>query len=699
LTGNSLRVAFIGAGNMARAHLQALRLVPTPHTVVGVYDANQDMARSFAALAGATARPYSTLAELLEREAGGVQLVHICTPAGTHFEPAEQALRAGAHVYVEKPFVDTPEQADTLLRLAESRQRLVCAGHQLLRDRAFARLMERAAALAPVAFVDSTFTFRPPTLHLGRASGRALAQQLLDILPHPLYSLLAALDRVTSGEGEPEIVSFTASPTELFAQVRQAGVTGRLLVSLTARPVTSTVSLSGAGGTLIADTDRGNLLGIGNPGTAPLEKIANPVLEGLQASWGGVTSLARRFTRGGYSGLSEILADFYLAVAANGTSPVTPHNIRATVKLQALFAADILHSAVQQDAPRSDSPASAPRSRGSAAQRVAALTGAGGFFGRAIASELARRGFRVRGVGRSPAPANSACAEWVRADLSRDSLADALNDADVVVHAAAETNGGAEAHQRNSVDATRRLIEAMQAAGVRELVHVSSISVLRPPRHPWERQDERTPVATNPEPLGPYTWGKCASEALVTRAQEEGRIAARIVRPAALIDWNELELPGLVGKRLFDRWHLGLGRPGLPFAAVDVEQAAAVVAWCASDFASAPPVVNLFDDAIPTRARLLRMYRDCGWNGRMVWVPISALACAISLARFVFGIVQGQKPAPLSVWGILQPRRFDATISRSVLREAAQAAPRTTRFTDTPFDRGTPVAGSALSNG
>src|SRR2546426_11264609 len=37
---------------------------------------------------------------------------------------------------------------------------------------------------------------------------------------------------------------------------------------------------------------------------------------------------------------------------------------------------------------------------------------------------------------------------------------------------------------------------------------VSSLSVLRPPRPFWERQDEGTPLAVHPERLGAYTWGK-----------------------------------------------------------------------------------------------------------------------------------------------------------------------------------------------
>jgi len=173
---------------MARLHLHALRLVAPRPSIVGVYDVRLHAAQEFAQLAGASA--YPSLASLLSEARPHV--VHVCTPAGTHFESARDALLAGAHIYVEKPFVETAAEARQLLDLARRERLLVCAGHQLLKDHAFVRLMQRASALAPIAVVDSTFTFDPRDARLDRASARALAAQLLDVLPHPLYTLIAA---------------------------------------------------------------------------------------------------------------------------------------------------------------------------------------------------------------------------------------------------------------------------------------------------------------------------------------------------------------------------------------------------------------------------------------------------------------------------------------------------------------------------
>lgn len=655
----SLRIAFIGAGTMAGHHLKALRHVATAHSVVGVHDLRDAAAEAFARTAGT--RSYATVSSLLQD--ARPDIAHICTPAGMHFEPARQALLAGAHVYVEKPFVETPQDAETLFALARERNRLVCAGHQLVRDPAFRRLIQSAGALGPVTLVDSNFAFRPPRLDPYRSADRALAEQLLDVLPHPLYTLISALETVGTATALT-IVNVTATPTALHALLRAGDVTGRLCISLRARPVASTLTIAGANGSLTADFVRAIMLGAANEGTSPVEKIVNPFLEARQLAWRSAASLARRLLHGAdYPGLAELLGDFYAAAAAGDCSPVSIEHLRRVTSVYEHLAASLRSAVAQRGTARA--PVTA------AAARVAVVTGAAGFLGRAITRELAGRGFHVRGIGRSERSEDAHVHEWIRADLADGVSPAALAGAAVVVHAAAETAGGFDAHERNTVGATRELLRAMAAADVRRLVYVSSISVLRPPQSFWERQTEQTPLALGAERLGPYTWGKTVAEELVAAALARGEIEVRIIRPGALIDWDRIEPPGLLGRRLFGRWHLGLGRPGLPIAVCDVGRAGAVLAWCADHFAAAPPIVNLFDPAVRTRGQLLSRFRERGWRGQMLWVPISLLAATIG----VIGAVALARRAPtrrLAVWSILRPRRYDPAAATAILAAASE---------------------------
>ena len=652
----ALRVAFIGAGQMARNHCLALRHVGVPAIVVGVHDRAPYQAEQFASAAASHA--FASAEDMLERAQPDV--VHVCTPPAAHFDAARLALEHGAHVYVEKPFATSSADARALIDLAAARRRLVCAGHQLLLDPAFAQLMARAPELGALVQADSHFAFRPSGA-TARGGASALAQQLIDILPHPLYALVAVLERYGPPGAAVGIAWAHGGPTDLQAILTAGDLVGRLSVSLRARPIASTVTLTGTRAAFTADLVRSIVVGAGNPGTEALEKVLNPCVEGLQLVSRTVGSVARRLRSGvSYPGLRELIGAFYRAAANGAPPPIEPrHLLRVTELFEALT------RLVDPGPSRQSVPVSNPQAAATATAKapLVAVTGVTGFLG----SHVARALGTVRGIGRGTRGHDPHVADWVAADLSRDVPPHAFAGAQVVVHAAAETGGDFDAHQRNTIEATRNLLHAMHAAGVTRLVLVSSLSVLRPPRTPWERQDEATPRPGDSRRFGPYAWGKTMQEALVEREAPPLGIAVRIVRPGALIDWSEPSLPGLMGRHLFGRWHLGLGRATLPIAVCDVGRCAAAIAWCATHFDEAPPVVNLFDPKLQTRGSLVARLRADGWTGRIVWVPISSVAFAIVAVRTVQSLLQRRLPEKVAAWGVLCPRRYDDRLATRLL--------------------------------
>ena len=371
----------------------------------------------------------------------------------------------------------------------------------------------------------------------------------------------------------------------------------------------------------------------------------------------------RVWSSGSYPGLAEMIGEFYRAVETGGPSPVSnAHLLRVTDLLETLVAR--IDAAARR--PRLARPVTpAPD------QRLVVVTGARGFLG----AEIARALSHVRGIGRGDQPDDLHLQGWVAADLSHGVDAEAVAGADVVVHAAAETAGGYAEHQRNTIDATRHLLRAMHEARVRRLVLVSSLSVIRPPRTASECQDESTPRPRDPRIFGPYTWGKSLQEEIAEREAAALGIAIRIVRPGALVDWDEPTLPGVMGRRLFGRWHLGLGRPSLPIAVCDVARCAEAIAWCALNFEKVPPIVNLLDPAIATRRDFLARLRADGWSGRMVWVPIGAIALGLRAARTAISLGRGRWPEALAVWSILRPRRYDTRLAAEMLDAARASAP------------------------
>ena len=63
---------------------------------------------------------YHDIADMVEREAGEVDVVYVATPVSSHYEIAKQLLRAGCNVLCEKPLCENVAQARDLFETAES---------------------------------------------------------------------------------------------------------------------------------------------------------------------------------------------------------------------------------------------------------------------------------------------------------------------------------------------------------------------------------------------------------------------------------------------------------------------------------------------------------------------------------------------------------------------------------------------------
>ena len=116
-----IRAALVGAGNIARAHLGALRGLPGVQCVA-VCDRAPVMAESAAEAFGAAG--WFTDFEAMLR-AVRPDVVHVTTPPASHFALARAALECGAHVFVEKPVTTRAAELDELVALARRRGRML----------------------------------------------------------------------------------------------------------------------------------------------------------------------------------------------------------------------------------------------------------------------------------------------------------------------------------------------------------------------------------------------------------------------------------------------------------------------------------------------------------------------------------------------------------------------------------------------
>jgi len=122
-----IRVGIIGLGGVAeRIHLPACRRAAGVE-VAGACEPNPEtrerMSRKFG-----LPRVYPEAAELLKAEKP--QAVLIGTPPDSHYSLCRLALEAGVHVFCEKPFMRTLEEADEVIALARRKNLLLAVNNQ-----------------------------------------------------------------------------------------------------------------------------------------------------------------------------------------------------------------------------------------------------------------------------------------------------------------------------------------------------------------------------------------------------------------------------------------------------------------------------------------------------------------------------------------------------------------------------------------
>ena len=87
-----------------------------------------------------------------------IDAIAVVTPVCTHFELAKAALQNGKHVFVEKPFTSTTEQAEQLVDLAAQKNLTIMVDHTFLFTGAVRKIHEliHDGVLGDLYYYDST---------------------------------------------------------------------------------------------------------------------------------------------------------------------------------------------------------------------------------------------------------------------------------------------------------------------------------------------------------------------------------------------------------------------------------------------------------------------------------------------------------------------------------------------------------------
>ncbi|MBI5548586.1 MAG: NAD-dependent epimerase/dehydratase family protein, partial [Deltaproteobacteria bacterium] len=168
-----------------------------------------------------------------------------------------------------------------------------------------------------------------------------------------------------------------------------------------------------------------------------------------------------------------------------------------------------------------------------------AVTGASGHVGGNLVRSLLAEGHQVRALHVSDSrPLDGLALEKAQVKVSDPAaLAQAFEGQEVVFHLAGKITvvGDPDGSvQRTNVDGVRNVCEACLKAGVRRLVHFSSIHAFQ--HDPWDRPlDETRPLADEaPGPCLTYDRSKAGGEHVVREFLKQG-LDAVIVNPTAIL--------------------------------------------------------------------------------------------------------------------------------------------------------------------
>ncbi len=346
-----LRIALIGCGKIADQHVEAINRIGHGE-VVAVCDLEPLMAEQLAARFGIQ-KWFSDAGEMLKEVQPDV--VHITTPPGSHFLLARQCIEAGCHVYLEKPFTVTGQEAESLITLAEGRNVLLTAGHNYQYTPEMTnmrRLVSDGFLGGPPVLLESYWSYDlGDTSYVGPVLGnpehwvRKLPGQLFhNIISHGIARLSEHLD-----EKGIEVTAFAhQSPTLRKAGVGDVQDELRVLIrdrkhttawfsfSTQIKPGLNSLKLYGPQNSLSVDLVSGSLYRhMGRSYKSYLTFFIPPLIslwQGLCNAAGNLWAFVRKQLYHD-SGMTELIRRFHSAIEEGMGPPIPYREIRLTAAI------------------------------------------------------------------------------------------------------------------------------------------------------------------------------------------------------------------------------------------------------------------------------------------------------------------------------------------------------------------------------
>jgi 2-alkyl-3-oxoalkanoate reductase len=604
----------VGIGDICERHIAAVRALPDVE-LVGFTDTERKAGHELSERLDTVY--FNSIEQMIE---AGANVIHVLTSPGTHAKIAKTALEKGCHVLVEKPIADTEKEALEIGRVAQQKGLIATVCHALLYDPQIKRALEtaRSGALGQIVSVDIQRGAEYPPYEGGplpvwyRDAGYPFRDLGVDCLIL-LQELLGPIDDVDANwrsvGGDPNLVF-----DEWRAMVRCKRGLGQFQVSFNTPPSKSQLAIHGTTGVLRVDLFTG--------------------LRHMRSFQEVIDRYVRNESQA-YHALRDFVADFYRRLSTDDAEP--PVLIEDAAKITRW---------VEKVSRTADDHQKQRLAKFPLSEKVPFLvTGANGNLGKPIVERLREQGHRVRVLVRRMPDHPQDGIEYVFGNLGDpDAVNRAVEGAETVIHAGAAMKGGWPEHKVATVLGTQNVIDACWRYKTKQLVHISSMSVID-----WAGMsgngvvNEGVALEPRASERGAYTRAKLEAEKLVVEAATKG-LPCVILRPGQIFGGGIPLINGAVARNARGRW-LVLGDGKLELPLVYIDDVVDAILGAVDKRLSKGEVIQIIDPVTLTQKDVLEL---AGGDKRVLRVPRPLVFALGRLSEVPLGVLG--KPSPIGLY-------------------------------------------------
>jgi predicted dehydrogenase len=346
---SKLKVAIVGCGKIADAHVDQVRATGLAE-VVAVCDSEILMAKQLADRysIGSIFTDINLMIDQCQPD-----VIHLATPPDSHVPLAKLCLAKGIHLFIEKPFANTADEAHQIYSAAKAANRLVTVNHMYCFEDPFLDFKKQfeSGAIGEIVHCDAGFGYdlkgdygvavlTDENHWVHRLPGK-LFHNVLDhifckwspFIADVPFEVQATAFRKRPAVGRPII---DALPDELRFTVKAADQTFSGHISAHARPVPHTMRVYGSKNSLSLDFACRTAVPIGRQKYPGSIGRVFPALAQSTDFFKGFTRNAMAFKNHEYhffQGMRRLLVSFYTSINTQQTLALPEDQVMKTCKL------------------------------------------------------------------------------------------------------------------------------------------------------------------------------------------------------------------------------------------------------------------------------------------------------------------------------------------------------------------------------